>query len=297
MATVGELNFEAFVRERRGERPGVENDDEHAYAYSWDRTTRAAFRKARPIELAIATVIRSYKEIGKAALLANAVRVGPRQFPRVHQLTVKSATTLGIAPPTVYVVNNPHLNAMTYGTNDDSVVLLHSALVDHMEDDELLMVIGHECGHIHNNHVVYLTTLYLLKNVVGAFVRAVAMPAEVALLAWSRRAEITCDRAGALCTGDLDAATRAMTKLALGSRKLYDQLDIDVFLEQHAEAQQSIGRFGEALSTHPWLSKRVLALRAFAESELYRKHVGDGADGLTMQSVDEKVHEIIKVVG
>ena len=90
---------------------------------------------------------------------------------------------------------------------------------------------------------------------------------------------------------------RALTKLALGSQKLYDQLNIEAFLEQHDEAQQSFGRFGEVFATHPWLPKRVLALRAFGESELFRKHAGLGNDGLSMPAVDEKVHGIIKVVG
>jgi hypothetical protein len=41
----------------------------------------------------------------------------------------------------------------------------------------------------------------------------------------------------------------------------------------------------------------VLALRAFAESDLYRGHAGIGGGGLSMQEVDEKVHGIIKIVG
>ena len=78
--------------------------------------------------------------------------------------------------------------------------MVHSALVDHYSDEELLTVIGHECGHIHNSHVVYLTALHYLTHMAGA-VRRVdrCSRRRVALLAWSRRAEITCDRAGMLC--------------------------------------------------------------------------------------------------
>jgi hypothetical protein len=92
-------------------------------------------------------------------------------------------------------------------------------------------------------------------------------------------------------------ALRALTKLALGSRKLYEELNIEAFLEQHEEAQESVGRFSEILATHPWLPKRVLALRTFGESALFRQHVGLGSDGLAMIEVDERVHEIVKVVG
>jgi Zn-dependent protease with chaperone function len=297
VARVAELNFVEFVEGRSSLRVGGRDSDAHAYAYVSDRNTRAAFRQAKALELAVGAAVRMFKQLGKAELLGHAVKIGPRQFPRVHALTVQCADTLGIMPPTVYVINNPHLNAATYGTNDDAFIMLHSALVDHLSDEELLSVIGHECGHIHNNHVVYLTALHYLTQVAGILLRNLGLPALLALRAWSRRAEITCDRAGALCTRNLDSALRALTKLALGSQKLYDQLDIDVFLEQNAEAQVSLGRFGEIFATHPWLPKRVLALRAFGESELYRSHAGVGSTGLSMAEVDAKVHGIIKVVG
>jgi Zn-dependent protease with chaperone function len=298
MARVESLDFESFVNARKGAQPGVNaGDDAHAYAYAWDRKTRKAFETMKPIELAVAAGVRMFKHIGKAELLGHAVKVGPRQFPRVHALAERCARTLGIATPTLYVVNNPQMNAATYGTNDDSFVMINSSLIDHFSDDELLSVIGHECGHIHNSHVVYLTAMYYLTRMAGAFLRFAGFPAYLALQAWSRRAEITCDRAGALCAGDVDVALRALTKLALGSQKLYQDLNIEAFLEQHDEAQGSVGRFSEVFASHPWLPKRVLALRTFGESALYLKYVGKGDDGLSMNEVDDKVHEIVKVVG
>ncbi len=298
MARVGELDFNGFVDGRRNQRPGFVSDgNDHAYAYAWDKTTRAAFERVKPVELAVAAGVRMFKHIGKAQLLGQAVKVGPRQFPRVHALAESCAQTLGISTPTLYVVNNPHLNAATYGTNDDSFIMVHSALVDHLTDEELLSVIGHECGHIHNSHVVYLTAMHYLSHMAGLVVRSIGLPALLALRAWSRRAEVTCDRAAALCTKDMDVALRALTKLALGSQKLYEQLDIDAFLEQHEEAKDSVGRFSEVFATHPWLPKRVLALKTFGESQLFREHIGLGAAGLSMQEVDARVHEVVKVVG
>jgi Zn-dependent protease with chaperone function len=290
------LDFEEFVQQRSPSGLASSAGEEHAYAYAWDQSTRAAFERVKPVELAVSAAVRMFKTVGKAELLGRAVKVGPRQFPRVHSLSERCAQTLGIYAPTVYIVNNPQMNAATYGTTDDSFILLHSALVDHLSDEELVSVIGHESGHIHNNHVVYLTALYYLGNAAGLLVRQLSLPVLLTLRAWSRRAEITCDRAGVLCAGNLDASLRALVKLALGSQKLYDQLNIDVFLEQHAEAQESIGRYGEVLSSHPWLPKRVLALRVFAESELYRSHVGL-TGGLSIPEVDEKVHAIVKVMG
>ncbi|MBE7479735.1 MAG: M48 family metallopeptidase [Polyangiaceae bacterium] len=298
MARVESLDFQKFVDERKQAHPGASSgESSHAYAYAWDKKTRVAFETMKPVELAVAAGVRMFKHIGKAELLGHAVKVGPRQFPRVLALAERCGSTLGIATPTLYVVNNPQMNAATYGTNDDSFIMIHSGLVDHLSDDELMSVIGHECGHIHNNHVVYLTALFMLTRMAGLFLRYASLPAVLALRAWSRRAEITCDRAGALCARDLDVASRALTKLALGSQKLYEELNIEAFLEQHEEAQGSVGRFSEVFATHPWLPKRVLALREFGQSSLFRQHVGKGDDGLSMEQVDEKVHEIVKVLG
>ena len=167
---------------------------------------------------------------------------------------------------------------------------------DHFDDDELKSVIGHECGHIHNDHVVYLTAMHYLRTMAGMFLPWIAGPAMLALSGWSRRAEITCDRAGALCAGSIDHSTRALAKLALGSTKLYEQFNMDAFLDQYQEGQDGVGKFTEVMASHPWLPKRVMALRVFAESSLYRQHIGlEG--GKTMDSIDEKVHDVIKVLG
>ena len=297
MARLVGQDFAKFVAERKARRPGADAGDAHAYAYVSDRTTREAFERIKPVELAVAAGVRVFKHVGKAQLLGQAVKVGPKQFPRVHAVAESCAATLGIATPTMYVVNNPYLNAGTYGTNDDAFIMLHSALVDHFTDEELATVIGHECGHIHNNHVVYLTVLYYLSHMAGMVLRSVSLPALLALRAWNRRAEITCDRAAALCTGDLEVTLRSLTKLALGSRKLYDELNVEAFVEQYDEAQATVGRFSEVFATHPWLPKRVLALRQFGMSELFRRRSGSGDTGLSMEQVDEAVHQIIKVVG
>jgi hypothetical protein len=50
----------------------------------------------------------------------------------------------------------------------------------------------------------------------------------------------------------------------------------------------------EALATHPYLPKRVLAMRIFGQSELYRRTAGAGSGGLTMTEVDDRVKALLK---
>jgi Zn-dependent protease with chaperone function len=261
------------------------------------------FGKLLPLQLAIESAVRAFWHLELGRLLGGAVKVGPKQFPRVDRVSRDCAATLGIAPPSVYVVNSPYLNAATYGTKQHSFIMIHSALVDHLSDAELMSVVGHECGHIHNQHVTYLTALRLLESLGGRFSALFSLGFSLSLQAWSRRAEITCDRAALLCCRDLDVATRALAKLALGSKKLYEELDVEVFLEQHREMQNNAGRLSELFSSHPWLPKRVLALRLFAQSEYYLRYkLPGGADpargvGLGLSEVDRRVEQIVRVVG
>jgi len=296
MAEVGSLDFAGFIDRREKTLPDEGREGGRAYAYISDKKTRRVFEALKPVEVAVSASVRLFEAYGKSELLGHAVKLGPRQFPRVHDIVVECAEALGIRTPTTYIVNNPIMNAATFGTKDQSVIMIHSGLIDHFSNEELRTVIGHECGHVHNDHVVYLTALHYLRFMASAVVRAVMAPAEIALAGWLRRAEITCDRAGLLCGKDIEVATRALTKLALGSAKLYAELNMDAFMEQYEELKDGIGRYAEIRASHPWLPKRVIALRHFADSELYRKHAGLGSGGLSMAEVDEKVHGVIKVL-
>jgi len=97
-----------------------------------------------------------------------------------------------------------------------------------------------------------------------------------------------------LVSKDQSAAERAITKLAVGSRRLYEEFNVDAFLEQHEEGSQGIGKYMEVFATHPWLPKRVLAMRVFGESALYHKASGALAGGLTMNEVDSRVAALLK---
>jgi Zn-dependent protease with chaperone function len=295
MAQAPRLDFEAFVARKKAERAGGGDlTTGHEYTYTFDRQSRVAFENTKPVALAVEASVRLFKQMGKHQLLGHAVKVSDRQFPRIYNITKRASDALQITMPHVFVVNNPVFNAGTLGTNEDSFIVVHSALVDQYSDEELLTVIGHECGHVHNSHVAYLTALHYLTYMAGMFVPWILQPALVALRTWSRRAEITCDRAGMLVARDQQAAERAITKLAVGSRKLYEEFNLDAFLEQHEEGSQGIGKYMEVFATHPWLPKRVLAMRVFGESQLFQKSIGRPATGLSMSEVDSRVAALLK---
>ena len=55
-----------------------------------------------------------------------------------------------------------------------------------------------------------------------------------------------------------------------------------------------LARFTEVLRSHPDLSKRIEAVRLFADSALYRKlSGGDPAGGTSGDALDRRVSEIV----
>ena len=223
-----------------------------AYVYAGDQRVLRTLARITPVTLAVEATVRLWQSVARSEILGTTVKVTDKQVPEIYRLTADCAARLQIAMPTVYIAPEVgSLNAHTFGTNDDAYIVLNGVLVDHLSPEELAFVIGHECGHIQNNHTVFITALYYLMYSANLFVRWIIKPAVLALQSWARRAEISCDRAGLICCGDLDLALRALVKLALGSQKLADQLDIDEYLGQLLESQQGIGRAAELLHSQP----------------------------------------------
>jgi Zn-dependent protease with chaperone function len=307
-----DLSFSRYVAARKGE-ASARSREGAVYAYAGDQKVRATLDRIRPVTLAVEATVRLWQSVEKSRMLGTAVKVTEKQFPNVWKLGVKCAEALRIPIPTLYVSPNiGSLNAHTFGTGDDPYVVINAALIDHLSEVELLDVIGHECGHIQNNHVVYMTTLFFLTRAANMFLRWSVKPAVMALNAWARRAEVTCDRSGLLCTRDLDASIGCLVKLAIGSRKLYSDINLDEYLAQMEEANRGVGRFDELMQTHPYLPKRVAALRLFAQTHYYRSMIGvpttgagsNGVNGtsapasptLTQEECDARVADIISII-
>jgi len=291
---MSDFSFTRFVEDEKAGRPG--RSDAARYAYSADVAMLRGFSRMPAVEHAASALVRTNKELMRGKLLRQGVKVSARQFPSIQKIAEHCARTLAVPVPQIYVVNSPQVNAYTFGTDDQSFIVLHSALVDSLSESELTFVIGHETGHIQNKHVVYGTVLILMTEMAKAFGGFLVEPVLLPLRAWFRSAEITCDRAGLLCAHDVEAGTKSFMKLAVGSSRLFAEMDVDAYVEQLEESRATIGRYLEAFATHPYLPKRIAALRAFAESELYRTSIGE-TGGQTIDDVDVRTSEIIRIDG
>jgi Zn-dependent protease with chaperone function len=178
-----------------------------------------------------------------------------------------------------------------------------------MSEDELRFVIGHECGHIHNQHVTYLTLGYLLHYQLFSkfwkdpdLYKFPLLATKVPIATWQRRAEVTADRAGAICARDTEAGARALIKLRLGFASLAQSVDVDAYLSQGEDLRrESFAVRGQELSySHPLVVKRIRMLRLFARSELFYSCSGlprpETVDLLQRNDLEREIEAFVRVL-
>jgi Zn-dependent protease with chaperone function len=233
---------------------------------------RRALRRLRTLVPLVAMTRRYLKYMGepmvRAQLLGGAVQVTGRQFPHLHALSSRCAHVLHMDPPDVFVIQHPVMNARTFG-QEKPVVVLHSGLVDAMSEGELAFTLGHEFGHVKSEHVLFLNLAEFLRTRAKLALQWVAAPAALALFSWQRFAELTADRAGLIACQRVEAAQSALIKLALGSQRLFEQVDVEEYLRQNGTLDDLPARAVLALQGHPFTARRVLALREYVRSATY----------------------------
>ena len=261
--------------------------DKDSYIHPADAKALAALRAIPGIDTAVKKLLEVTGEsVIRVIFMASAVRVTPQQCPDLYAKLQVTCTTLGVDMPELYVLQSPVVNAFTYGV-DRTVVVLHSALLERLTDEEVLAVIAHEVGHIHAEHVLYLTVARLLEALANVAIAAAPVATLVAqllssgmraaLLAWARRAELSCDRAALLVTQDADIIGCTMMKLCGGT--FASKVDYEQFLIQARDFQKdyddkALDRFWADIITsgltHPFPVWRTSEILRWVETDQYR---------------------------
>lgn len=281
-----EVDFTRWMARRQRRQAAHLVDGIPDYAFSWDLKIRRQLEAITPLRMLAQSISAGVVPIQRALHESSAVAVGPKQLPKIHAMGVACAERLGIGVPQIFIYQDPVLNAFTFATNDvDQLVVLTSGLVQALEDDELQFVIGHECGHIHNRHVVYNTLWEILTNQIvirllgrglaflgpfGTLLHVgLAVSSQLVFGRWHRCAEFTCDRAGLICAPDPGAAERVNAKLHLGGIGKLDGFDADEYQKQTRTYDKSWLRLKELLESHPPGPRRAEAVKLYRDTDVF----------------------------
>ncbi len=216
---------------------------------------------------------------------ANAVKVGPKQFPKLHSMLTEVKTTLDWEKDVeLYVSQTPVANAMAVGF-DEPFIVIPSGTMSLLNDDEQRVVLGHELGHVMSGHALYHTILYLIVLFGFAnlpFLAGIALlPIRLALMEWYRKSELSSDRAGFLACQNREDSLSVNMKFAGGGEA--SSMDLDVYMEQakeYAEGGGPLDTIYKILNTldldHPFSSMRAAELQKWIDEGEYDKIVVDG---------------------
>jgi len=201
-------------------------------------------------------------------LVRHALPITPSSQPRLARLVSICTARLQPGPVEVYAAPGNQLNAYTFGVSNPKVVVLFSPLFELMDADELRFVIGHELGHVRLGHTWLNSLLGGMAGIPSPFTAAILLA--FAFRWWNRSCEFSADRAGLLACGSLEKAVSALVKLVAGARAADTRAYQRALASIEAEDDTALNRFGEALSTHPMLVRRIAELRRYAATPQYR---------------------------
>ena len=287
------------------------------YGFSCDRTLRARLSSIPPLRWALRSIPRAVEPLYQHIYIMEGIAVGPDQYPHIHAMGEQCARRLGIGVPRIFVFQSEILNAFTLASDDvRPTIILTTRMTRNFAEDELLAIIGHECGHIHNLHGAYNTLVQLMTNPLaqgmisgmsraGLSIGAIQLVlglAETALslflARWSRCAEVSCDRAGVICAGDPMPMVRALAKLQTGAEVMLDDFNVDAYIRQLETVKSTPLRLLELGRTHPYTHKRIEAVRLFTRSDVYRAWVPDAevaGSPMPIAEVDRACEPLISV--
>lgn len=263
----------------------LERISSSAYEHWLDRTALEALKSLPGFPALMRWLLSTVGERGmRLANMSNSILCGEDQFPELLKLMDQARHRLDIPyQPALFLSESPFLNASTFGV-EDPIIIVKGALLDHLDDPQVMAVLGHELGHLHADHCLYSSLASVLASgsaALGAIGKLLTWPLQKALLKWSRCAELTADRAGLLACQDLEAYLQLLMTMAGGNRpgvKGRTQMQLAPFIRQArslAEMESSSWLDGAMAtlmtldSSHPFIAWRVMHLLEWVEHGNY----------------------------
>lgn len=236
-------------------------------------------------------------------VVASGIKITDNTYPELNEIFDMCSEKLSIKRP--YAIISPvigGINAMAFGSDEEPYIVLSPLMAKTMNKEQLKFVIGHECGHVAMGHMTYHTVVSLATNfanaipVIGPIIsKGAALP----LMAWSRRSEISADRAGLLCCDDVEVAKRTLLQITMPFMDA-TAIDVDDYVNNSEKYLDKgvLRRVNEFADAHPIIPKRIKSLDLYVSSEKYCKiHNKPFSSALLSDSeLEAQIEKVISVL-
>lgn len=232
------------------------------------------------------TVTKYFIELGLEKMIhglfmAEKIRLSPQQIPNVYNMLVPICRKFEIDEPEFYLEMNPQPNAYTTGDKQTFMVVT-SGLLQTCNDEELTAVLAHECGHILCRHVFYSTVAHFLVFFVNAMglLGKLVVPIEYSLNYWSRRSELSADRASVVYAGESAPMTNALLRITGGPKSITGEINVEEYAKQakHYDELRENSKWHKFLQgvailerDHPFSAVRISELMKWSNSNEFKQ--------------------------
>lgn len=265
----------------------IDNLNSKEYEHKADREAIEVVKHTPGMQL----IVKKFYELGierinRIQYTGSNLKVTCNNLPELYNLLQEVCYILNLENiPEFYIQKDPYFNAFTTGV-DKPIIVLNSACVDSLTNDELMYIIGHEVGHIKSGHQLYhsMATIFpVLSAIIGNMTLGIGEIAskgvEIALMTWYRKSEFTADRAGLLACQDPDIVIGTIMKIAGVPDKYYSKMNPHDFINQAKEFEnfdfdgldKMLKIYSVLDMTHPWMVIRAAEMLKWVESGSYEK--------------------------
>ncbi|NOY54199.1 MAG: zinc metalloprotease HtpX [Deltaproteobacteria bacterium] len=216
--------------------------------------------------------------------------VSRAEAPELYSVVEQLARNAGLPMPRVYIVQNPAPNAFATGRNPDhAAVAVTTGILDLLDRNELMGVLGHELAHVKHRDILIGTVAATIAGAIsmmanmaqwamifggfrgddddggglGAIAVMILAPiaAMIIQMAISRSREYGADRGGAKICGHPRYLASALRKLAAGAQRVpmnASPATAHMFIVNPLRGRGLASLF----STHPPMEERIRRLEA-----------------------------------
>ena len=255
--------------------------DYHEFVHPTDRQALDALKAVPGFDTICKWFMKTFSErTMRISAMSSAVKLSEEQLPRVYKLLPPICKKLEIPIPDFYLQLDVNPNAWTSGDNEPQIIVT-TGLLDIMTDEEVQAVIAHECGHIVCHHVLYHPIGNALLN--GALLipgmNPLSIPLQLAFFHWLRCSEFSADRAALAYTEDPDLVARVMMRLAGGTSRIAEEVNLELFLKQAEEYEEytDVSKWNKTLEfltlstmDHPLTAVRATEIEKWSKTPEYQ---------------------------